>query len=110
MNRLSLRNNRLKFETSRTLAIILEESIEYTLNEWKKQNRKMSTFNRLDLESLGSWPTLYALKLPRTLVRLNDRGEPAGSYKWNQPQLNHLSEPRGPPHSENNQTKEHLGH
>ena len=32
-NRLSLRNNRLKFETSGELPIILEESIEYTSNE-----------------------------------------------------------------------------
>ena len=41
----------------------LEESIEYTSNEWK-QNRKMIRCNRLDLESLGSWPTIYAQKLP----------------------------------------------
>ena len=33
MNRLSLRNNRLKLETSRELPIILEESIEHTSNE-----------------------------------------------------------------------------
>ena len=57
MNWLSLRNNQLKFETSGELPIILEESIEYTSNEWK-QNRKMSTCHRLDLESLGSWPTM----------------------------------------------------
>ena len=25
--------------------------------KWVKQNRKMSTWNRLDLEALGSWPT-----------------------------------------------------
>ena len=43
--------------------IILEESVEYTSNEWQQQNRKMSTCNRLDLESLGFWPTLYAQKL-----------------------------------------------
>ena len=56
MNRLSLRNNQLKLETSGELPNILEESIEEnTSNEWK-QNRKMSTCNRLDLESLGSWP------------------------------------------------------
>ena len=58
MNQLSLRNNRLKFKTSGELPIVLEEYVEeYTLNEWK-QHRKMSTCNRLDLESLGSWPTL----------------------------------------------------
>ena len=44
-------------------SISLEESIEYISNEWKK-NRKISTCNSLDLESLGSWPILYAQKLP----------------------------------------------
>ena len=45
MDRLSLRNNRLKLETSGDLPIILEESmVEYTSsNEWK-QNWKMSTY------------------------------------------------------------------
>ena len=33
MNRLSLRINQLKLETSKELSIILEESIEYTSNE-----------------------------------------------------------------------------
>ena len=37
--------------------LILVESIEYTSNAWK-QDRKMSTCNRLDWESLGSWPTM----------------------------------------------------
>ena len=59
-----LRNNWLKFiKSSGELPIIFEESLEYALNEWKR-NRNMSTCNRLDLESLGSWPTLYAQKLP----------------------------------------------
>ena len=51
MKRSSLRNNRLKFETSGELPIILGESIdEYTSNEWKR-NRKMSTCNQpLDLD------------------------------------------------------------
>ena len=31
MNRLSLRNNRLKFETSEELSVVLEESIENIL-------------------------------------------------------------------------------
>ena len=30
----------------------------YQSFKWIKQNRKMSTRNRLDLESLGSWPTM----------------------------------------------------
>ena len=67
-NRLSLKNNQLKFETSGELPIILEDSIEYTSNEWK-QNRKMSTCDRLGLESLGSWPIM-----PKNFVgiRLNN--------------------------------------
>ena len=56
MNRSSLRTNRLTFikTSGGILPIILEESIEeYTSNEWKP-NRKMSTCNRLDLQTLGS--------------------------------------------------------
>ena len=56
MSWLSLRNNWLKFENSGELPIILEESMEYTSNELKG-NRKMSTCDPLDLESLGSWLT-----------------------------------------------------
>ena len=33
MNRLSLRNNRLKFETSGEILVSLEKSVEYTSNE-----------------------------------------------------------------------------
>ena len=44
MNRLSLRNNRLKFKTSDKLPICLEECIKYT-----------GTCNLLDSETLGSW-------------------------------------------------------
>ena len=63
MNRLKSRKNQLKLETLGGLRIVLEESIERASNE-RKQNRKMTTCNRLDLELLGSWPTLYAQKLP----------------------------------------------
>jgi hypothetical protein len=42
MNRWSLRNNRLKLETSGGLPVILEEFIEYASNKLK-QNWKMST-------------------------------------------------------------------
>ena len=49
--------SRLKFTSSRNLPIILEDYIKHTSNEWKK-NRKMSTCIQLDLESLGSWPTI----------------------------------------------------
>ena len=61
-NRLSLRNNRLKFKSLGELRIILEKSIEeYTSNEWK-QNRKMSTWNWLGLKSPESW--LTKLEIP----------------------------------------------
>ena len=50
--RWSLRNNRLKFKTTGQLPIILEEFIEYT-PILMKENRTMSTCNRLDLQILG---------------------------------------------------------
>ena len=58
--------NRLKLETSGELPINLEESMEeYTSNKWKKNWKMMSTcYNRLDWESLGPWPTIYAQNLP----------------------------------------------
>ena len=59
MNRLSLRNNLLKLETSEELEANLEEFTEYTPNEWN-QNQRMSTCNRGDLETLG----YYAQTLP----------------------------------------------
>ena len=76
MNRLSLRNNQLKFEISGELSIILEKSAEeYTSNEWQ-QNWKMSTCNRLDLESLGSWPTM-----PKNFPG-SDSDPPLVALKW----------------------------
>jgi hypothetical protein len=57
MNRLCLRNNRLKFDTSGGLPIIWGIYTRIYL-KWRKKNKKMSTCNRLDLESLGSWPTM----------------------------------------------------
>ena len=49
----------------------LEESMEYTSNEWK-QNRKMPRCNRLELESLESWltcpKTSWALAWPATMM------------------------------------------
>jgi hypothetical protein len=68
MNWLSLRNNRLKLETSGELWIILEESMkEYIMNE-SKQNRKMSTCNWLDLESLSILTDYICPKTSRALV------------------------------------------
>ena len=68
---MSLRNNRLKLETSGELPIILDESIRISeTNESIKTGRCEHVTNRLDLEcSLGSWPTDYAQKLTsRALV------------------------------------------
>ena len=42
------------------LPIIVEESTEYTSNEWKRNRKMSSTCYRLDLESLGPSPTDYA--------------------------------------------------
>ena len=39
INRLSLRNNRLKFKTSEKLQIIFEEPMDYTSNEYRKTKR-----------------------------------------------------------------------
>jgi hypothetical protein len=68
--------NRLKLKTLWELPIVLEESIEeYTSNEWS-ENRKMSICNPLDLESLGSWPTIYICpKNSQVAVRSSDRGD-----------------------------------
>ena len=57
MNRLSLRNNRLNFKTVGKLPVILEEFIEYTPISIK-ENRRMSTCNLLDLQTLGSQPIM----------------------------------------------------
>ena len=54
MNRLSLRNNRLKFKTSRELPNILGESIEYTSKLKEEITPKDVTYNQLDLETLRS--------------------------------------------------------
>ena len=55
MKQLSLRNNRLKFETSGLLPIILEESIEYNASTNESNIRRCEhVTNRWDLESLGS--------------------------------------------------------
>ena len=57
MNQLSLRNNRLKFKASWKLPIIVEESIEHPSN-WVRKNWKLTTYNWLDLETLGFWPIM----------------------------------------------------
>ena len=57
MNRLSLRNDQLKFKTAGKLPIILEESVEYTPN-LIKENRTMSTCNPVGLANTRSQSTM----------------------------------------------------
>ena len=57
MNRFILRNNWLKFKAAGKLPNILDEFMEYTPN-LIKGNRRMSTCNRSDLQTLGSQPVM----------------------------------------------------
>ena len=57
MNRLSLRNNWLKFKAAGKLPIVLRGIYRIYLN-LVKENRRMSTCNRLDLQTLGSQPVM----------------------------------------------------
>ena len=50
--------NRLKFKTAEKLPIILEEPMEYTPILIIKENRRMPTCNRLELQTLGSQPIM----------------------------------------------------
>ena len=70
MKQLSLRNNRLEFKTAGKLPIILEVFIEYAIT---KENRKMSTCNRLDLGILGYRLVIMPKNLPghRSGVHVN---------------------------------------
>ena len=63
MNRLSLRNNRLKFKTAGKLPIILEEFYSMYPN-LIKENLRMWTCHRLDLQTLGSQPVVMPIILP----------------------------------------------
>ena len=76
---IEFKKNQLEFKGSKKLPINLEDSIEYTSNEWK-QNRKMSTSNRLDLESLGSWPTM-----PKNFPGSGSQGPTDGTYDRGEP-------------------------
>ena len=67
-----MRNNRLKFKTAGKLPINLEEFIELYPG-LIKENRRMSTRNRLDLRTRK--PTSYAQKSPGSLVQ-------AGNGMW----------------------------
>ena len=65
MNWLSLRNDRLKLKTAGKVPIIFKESIEYASN-FIKENRRMSTCNRLDLQTLESQPVMPKENYPIT--------------------------------------------
>ena len=78
MNRLSLRNNRLKFQTQRITDHF--RGIYRIYLRWiKKKNWKMSTCNQLDLESLGSWPTMPK-NFPGTRVGCQDFATDVGAF------------------------------
>ena len=66
MNRLSLRNNRLKFKSSGCLLIVIEDFYGICLKLMKKNRKNMSTCDRLDLETLESPPVMLKI-LPRHL-------------------------------------------
>ena len=57
MNWLRSRDNRLKLKTSGNFTDLFTGIYRIYL-KWIKPNRNMSTCNRLDLELLGSWPTM----------------------------------------------------
>ena len=63
MNRLSLRNNLLKFKTAGKWLIVLEEFYRIYPNLVQK-HRRMSTYNRLDLQTLRSQPVIVPKNLP----------------------------------------------
>ena len=95
MNWLSLRNNRLK-EVQDCMKITNHFTGIYRIYpSLIKENRRMSTCNRLDLQTLGSQPVMpknlpdhwSSVQEGRFLgyfswSRSNDRGEPAVSYRW----------------------------
>ena len=65
MNRLSLRNNRLRFKTAGKLPIILEELIEYTrFSKGKPEDVNMSPVGLANTRILTSNPQKY----PRSVV------------------------------------------
>ena len=66
MNRLSLKNNQLKFKTSRHLPIVLDEMNGMNLKLAKK-HWNITTCNRLDLETMGNVLIDYAQKFPQAL-------------------------------------------
>jgi hypothetical protein len=54
----SLRNNRVKIETGGKSPIVLKEFIEEYTPLTIKENRRMTTCNQLDLQTLGSQLTM----------------------------------------------------
>ena len=86
-NRLSLRDNQLKFKTAWNLPIILEE-IDRIYPYWLKENRRMSTCNMLDLQTLES-----QLIMPKNLPITVHSSFEKVQGKWLQTQFgfaNHL--------------------
>ena len=69
MNRLSLRNNRLKYKPARKIPIILEESIEYTdsMMENPEGCQHVTGWTR---KMLGSQPVVMSKNLPDHCLEL----------------------------------------
>jgi hypothetical protein len=79
MNRLSLRETWLKFfKTSGELPITLEEFMEYHLKLILKNQRMSTCKYRLDLQTLGSQPTIMPKNLQGHLSSLTK----GGSFSW----------------------------
>ena len=86
MNRLSWRNNQLKFKILGELSIILKEYVEYTSIEWK-QNRKMSTckpigFSQFHVQLRERIQFRGETNDPVWALWITPRKNPAVSYKW----------------------------
>ena len=66
MNWLSLKDDQLKFKTSRKLPIVLEEIYGMNL-KLAKETWNITTYNQLDLETIWTILTDTAQKSPRAL-------------------------------------------
>ena len=86
MNRLSARNNQLKFEIPGELSIILKESVEYTSIEWK-QNRKMSAckpigFSQFHVQLREMIQFRGQTNDPVRALWITAQEDPSVSYRW----------------------------
>ena len=78
MMRLGLRNNWFKFRSLGESPIVLKDSIERILDSIKGNLKKISTSNRLDLETLGCWPITPKISPPD--AHSHPHGKPTSLY------------------------------